>query len=110
SCSASSSVAVAYADPRARRRAQAVRAMQITLCVGRKVTLLASVLLLPGGLVLLVAVALAIVLMRTERGQRLLLPFKRRIPPRVRVQVKRVMAILTGEKIFLSRTTSVRST
>ncbi|MGZ3443097.1 MAG: hypothetical protein ACXVDD_26430 [Polyangia bacterium] len=78
--------------------------------MGRKVTLLASVLLLPGGLVLLVAVALAIMLMRTERGQRLLLPLKRRIPPRVRVQVKRVMAILTGEKIFLSRTTSVRST
>jgi hypothetical protein len=83
--------------------------MQITSCVGRKVTMLATVLVLPGGLLLLAAVALTILLMRTPRGQRLLIPFKRRIPPRVRAHAKRVMAILAGEKIFLPETNTVRS-
>jgi hypothetical protein len=83
--------------------------MQITLCVGRKVAMLATVLMVPGGLVLLAAVALAVVLMRTERGQRLLVPLKRRIPPRVRAHAKRLMAILSGEKLFLPETTTVRS-
>ena len=81
--------------------------MHITFIVGRKVTMLATVVVLPGGLVLLAAVALAILLMRTERGQRLLVPVKRRIPPRVRTQVKRVMALVSGEKLFLPRPTEV---
>ena len=84
--------------------------MQITFAVGRKVAMLAAVVMVPGGLVLLVAVALAVVLMRTARGQRLLVPLKRRIPPRVRAQAKRLMAILSGEKLFLPETTTVRST
>lgn len=83
--------------------------MQITLCVGRKLTMLATVLVLPGGLVLLVAVALAVVLMRTARGQRLLVPLKRRVPPRVRFHIKRLLGLLNGEKLFPGEATRVRS-
>ena len=71
--------------------------------------MLATVLVLPGGLVLLAAVVLAIVLMRTAHGQRLLIPLKRRIPPRVRAHAKRILAIVSGEKLFLPETTTVRS-
>jgi hypothetical protein len=71
--------------------------------------MLATMMVMPGGLVLLVAVALAIVLMRSERGQRWLIPFKRRIPPRVRAHAKRVLAIASEEKLFLPAPTSVRS-
>jgi len=77
--------------------------------VGRKLTMLATVLVVPGGLVLLVAVALAIVLMRTATGQRLLVPLKRRVPPRVRARAKRILALATGEKLFLPAPTRVRS-
>lgn len=83
--------------------------MQITRIVGRKLTMLATVMVLPGGLVLLAAVVLAIVLMRTPRGQRLLVPVKRRIPPRLRAHAKRVMALVTGEKLFLPSSRSVHS-
>jgi len=71
--------------------------------------MLATMMVMPGGLVLLIAVALAIVLMRSERGQRFLIPFKRRIPPRVRARAKRVLALAAGEKLFLSAPPSVRS-
>jgi hypothetical protein len=71
--------------------------------------MLATMMVMPGGLVLLVAVALAIVLLRTSRGQRLLLPLRRRIPPRLREHAKRVWAIATGEKLFLPEATQVRS-
>jgi len=71
--------------------------------------MLATMMVMPGGLVILLAVALAIVLMRTSRGQRLLVPLKRRIPPRVRAHAKRVMAIATGEKLFLGTGTQVPS-
>jgi hypothetical protein len=83
--------------------------MQITSGVGRKLTMLATVMVVPGGLVLLLAVVLAIVLMRTARGQRLLIPLKRRVPPRLRAQAKRVLAIATGEKLFLPAPTRVHS-
>jgi hypothetical protein len=71
--------------------------------------MLATVMVMPGGVVLLIAIALAIVLMRTERGQRLLVPLKRRVPPRLRARAKRVLAIVSGEKLFLPPPTSVRS-
>jgi predicted PurR-regulated permease PerM len=63
--------------------------------------MLATVFLIPGGLLVLVAVALVIVLARTSRGQRLLVGVKRRVPPRVRTRVKRVLALVRGENIFL---------
>ena len=71
--------------------------------------MLATMMVMPGGLVVLVAVALAIVLMRTPRGQRLLIPLKRRVPPRVRAYARRVLAIATGEKLFLPEPTQVHS-
>jgi hypothetical protein len=83
--------------------------MHITCVVGRKLTMLATVMVLPGGLMLLAAVALAIVLMRTEYGKRLLVPVKRRIPPRLRVHGKRVLAVVTGEKLFLPAARSMQS-
>ncbi len=66
-------------------------------------TTLATVLVLPGGLMLLAAVTLLIVLMRTARGQRLLLPLKRRVPPRMRARVRWILAVVTGENLFLPR-------
>ena len=63
--------------------------------------MLTTVLVVPGGLLLLVVVALGILFMRTARGRRLLVPFKRRIPPRVRVRAKRILAIATGGKLLL---------
>jgi len=71
--------------------------------------MLATIVVVPGGLVLLVALALAIVLMRTATGQRLLIPLKRRVPPRLRVHAKRILAIATGEKLFLPAPTRVQS-
>ena len=65
--------------------------------------MLAAVLVIPGGLVLLAAVALAVVLMRSLGGQRLLASLERRIPPRVRAPARRVLACLVGGKSFLSR-------
>ena len=71
--------------------------------------MLATMMVMPGGLVLLVALALTIVLLRTSRGQRLLMPLCRRIPPRLRVRVKQMWAIATGKKLFLPEPTQVRS-
>jgi hypothetical protein len=78
--------------------------------VGRKLSMLATIMVVPGGLVLLVAIALAIALMRTPRGRRLLVPLRRRVPPRLRAHAKRILAIARGEeKLFLPAATSVRS-
>lgn len=71
--------------------------------------MLATILVMPGGLVLFVALALAIVLMRTGTGQRLLVPLKRRVPPRLRVHVKRILALASGEKLFLAAPTRIHS-
>ena len=71
--------------------------------------MLATIVVMPGGLVLFVALALAILLMRTDRGQRLLVPLKRRVPPRLRVHAKRILAIATGEKLFLPAPTRSHS-
>jgi predicted PurR-regulated permease PerM len=77
--------------------------------VGRKLTMLATVLVMPGSLVILAALALVIVLMRTSRGRRMLYAVKRRVPPRVRAQVKRALALVTGEKRFLPEAPHVHS-
>ena len=69
--------------------------------------MLATVIVLPGGIAILIAVALAIALMRTPTGQRLLVPLKRRIPPQLRARAKRILALATGEKRFLPAATHV---
>ena len=83
--------------------------MHCTVFVGRKLTMLATVVVMPGGLMLLLAVALVVVMMRTERGQRLLAPLGRRVPPRLRDHAKRLFATLRGEKIFLPPRTAIHS-
>jgi hypothetical protein len=76
--------------------------MQLPSLVSRKLTMLGMVVVLPGGLLLLAVVALTVVLMRSERGQRLLASLERRIPPRLCARVRRVKALIAGEKLFLS--------
>lgn len=71
--------------------------------------MVATVLLMPGGLVLLLSIALLVLLARTPRGQRALVGLKRRVPPRLRAQIKRVLTLMRGEKNFLLPPTAVRS-
>ena len=72
-------------------------------------TMLATVVVMPGGLMLLLAVALVVVAMRTARGQRLLLPLKRRLPPRLRAHARKVLSVVTGEKLFLGAPSAVHT-
>jgi hypothetical protein len=83
--------------------------MHIADVVSKKLTMLATVLVMPGSLVILAALALLIVVARTARGRRVLYAVKRRVPPRVRAQVKRGLALITGEKRFLSEAPHVHS-
>jgi hypothetical protein len=69
--------------------------------VGRKLTMLAMAVLVPGGLIALCAVVLVLVLARTERGRRWLEPMKRRLPARLARPIKRTLALVRGEKQFL---------
>jgi hypothetical protein len=78
--------------------------------VGRKLTLLTTVLVMPGGLVLLGALMLTILLARTSRGQRVLVAFKRRVPPRLRAQLKRGLQLMQAEKLFLPGPSQLHST
>lgn len=63
--------------------------------------MLATVVVMPGGLMLLLAVALVIALMRTDRGKRMLAPLGRRVPSRLRAPARRIFSAVTGEKLFL---------
>jgi predicted PurR-regulated permease PerM len=79
------------------------------ISVGRKLTMLATIFVVPGGLMLLAAVALVILVARTQSGQRLLAGIKRRVPPRVRARARRVLALTRAEKLFLPTANSVHS-
>lgn len=76
--------------------------------VGRKLTMVATVVVLPGGLVVLLALALVIVLARTAWGQRRLIALWRRVPPRLRARVGRTLALVRGENVFLGGAPPVR--
>ena len=71
--------------------------------------MLATVVVMPGGLMLLLAVALVIALMRTPRGKRLLAPLRDRIPQRLRAPARRVFCAVTGEKLFLGPPTAIHT-
>lgn len=71
--------------------------------------MLTGMVVMPGGLVLLAAIALVILLARTARGQRLLYIVKRRVPPRLRAHLKRGLIMLSGEKLFLQPPPTVHS-
>ncbi len=63
--------------------------------------MLAAMLVMPGAIPALILIALLVVLARTRAGRRLIVVARRRVPPRVRVRVKRVLALAAGEKSFL---------
>jgi hypothetical protein len=70
--------------------------------VSRKLTILATVVVMPGGLVLLASVLLLVVLARTPRGQRALVAVNRRLPLRLQHPLRRLLALVHREKLFLS--------
>lgn len=72
--------------------------------------MLATVVVMPGGLLLLLSVALVIAMMRTDRGKQLLAPLGRRIPPRLRARAHRVFAAVAGEKRFLGPSRAIHTT
>lgn len=74
----------------------------------RKLTLLTTVVVLPGGLLALCAFAIALMLMRSDGGRRVLDGVKRRLPERVKRPLKRALVIARGEELFLPRPTRVQ--
>ena len=70
--------------------------------MGRKLTLLATVVVMPGGLALLASLLLLVLLARTGRGQRALAAVRRWLPPRLQQPLGRALALACGEKLFLS--------
>jgi hypothetical protein len=80
---------------------RAVRRMQWLRFVARKLTMLATLLVLPGGLVALGALLLVVVLARTSRGQVALRLVSRRLPPRLKVPLRRMLVLAAGERPFL---------
>jgi len=84
--------------------------VQFTIVVAKKLSMLAGMVVMPGGLLVLAAILLVVLFARSDRGQRVLYTVKRRIPPRLRVHIKRAMVLLTGENQFLPPPPSVRST
>jgi hypothetical protein len=69
--------------------------------VGRKLTMLAMALLLPGGLMALCAIALMLVTARTPRGRRLLDSARQRLPAPLERLLRRTLMLVRGEKSFL---------
>jgi hypothetical protein len=76
--------------------------------VGRKLTMVATLFVVPGGLVVLIVLALMIVLARTPWGQRRLAGVRRRVPPRVRARLSRIVALVRRENVFLPQAPLVR--
>jgi hypothetical protein len=76
--------------------------MQITVIVTRKLTLLATMVVMPGGLLILAAIVCALILTRTPRGRRALVGLKKRIPDRVRAPLRRMVVLARGEQFFLT--------
>jgi hypothetical protein len=74
--------------------------MQSLPFVTRKLTLLATMLVMPGGLMLLLVVALALVAWRTERGRRALMLLKPRIPARVKAPIRKILVLASWENVF----------
>jgi len=71
--------------------------------------MLAMAVLVPGGLMALCAVALMLLLARTERGRRWLQPLKRRLPARLERPLRRTLALVRGEKQFLAEPPQLHS-
>jgi len=72
--------------------------------------MLATMLLLPGGVITLVALVVVVLVARTPRGQQTVRALARRIPPRLQAPLRRAWALARGEKLFLPGAPSVHST
>jgi hypothetical protein len=70
--------------------------------VARKLTLLATVVVMPGGLLALCAIACALMLMRSDSGRRALSLLKKRIPARVKAPLAKMLRLMRGEQLFLA--------
>jgi hypothetical protein len=79
--------------------------MQSSPIVLRKLTLLTTILVLPGGLMALCAIAVALMLMRSDGGRRMLVGLKRRLPERLKAPLRRALLVASGEQLFLARPT-----
>jgi hypothetical protein len=66
--------------------------------VGRRLTLLATLMLLPGGLIVLMALVVALVIMRGERGRSLMRAAASHLPARWQVSIERMLG--GSEKSF----------
>jgi hypothetical protein len=71
--------------------------------------LLATLMLLPGGLMALCAVVLVVAIARTRRGRSALLAVGRRMPPRVRAPVVRLLSRMGREPRFLDGPSALHS-
>jgi hypothetical protein len=76
--------------------------------VARKLTLLATVVVMPGGLLALCAIACALLLMRSDGGRRALSLVKKWIPARVTAPLCKMLRRMRGEQLFLARSPEVR--
>lgn len=72
--------------------------------------MLATVVVMPGGLVVLVALACAFLLMRSTRGRIALASLKKRVPDRVKAPLRRLLVLAQGEQLFLEPPTQAPST
>jgi hypothetical protein len=77
--------------------------------VTRRLGMLAAVAMLPGGLVVLCALACVLLLMRSEGGRRALNRLEGRIPPRVKEPLRKVLLLARGEQVFLRRAPPIHS-
>lgn len=84
--------------------------MQPLVLVTRKLTLLATMVVMPGGLLALVAIGCMLVFLRTRRGRIAFDAWKLRIPPRIKAPLRRLMVLARGEDLFRSGPRQLPST
>lgn len=70
--------------------------------MSRRLTLLLTVVVMPGGLVLLASILLMVAFARSARGRRALAAMRRRLPARLCHPVRHLLGPARGEKPFLS--------
>jgi hypothetical protein len=81
--------------------------MQRDDLVARRLSMLATLFVMPGGLFILCAIACVLLLMRSDSGRRALATLKDRIPARVKAPLRRVLLLARGEQVFLPRSSQV---
>ena len=70
--------------------------------------MLATVVVMPGGLFVLCAIACVLLLMRSDGGRRAVASLKNRIPARVKEPLRKVLLLARGEQVFLAHSSEVR--